>query len=589
MMEKIPQERVRLLPGIFKDRRDINTEVLLSFDPRALLQNYMLEAGEIPAELRAPAHPEQTFLHWGYESPTSPLRGHFLGHWMSAAAFIIQTEKNRVLRARLFDIIDKLREYQLKNGGKWVAPIPEKYFEFLLAEKKTYAPQYVMHKLFMGLLDAYECTAYTPALTIMSHLSDWYLDYFERSEDIDPGVALRGGSAGMLEIWVRLYRLTGEEKYRSLLKRYQYPALFTLLRSGEDPLSNQSAKALIPWVLGAARIYEIKRSEEWLAPVRTFWEHAVNRRGFYASGSADSDGAFIPPDRLAEYAGDKNQEFCTVFHMVRLADELFRFTGDTVYADYIERCLYNGFLAQQHPKSGMVCRYLPQKAGARKDWGAGVSDFSCCMGTMLQAYAMINSLIFYRDDDKVTVGQYIPSRAEFKICGTAVVLELSECRDDESRNRRFSFYLRVRCARPQRFLLRLRIPDWIKGMPQVSINSERRFVTEDVIREGYLKLDREWSDQMLRISFPEELTTEALPDERGLKAVMDGPVVLAALSEGLQLDEEPAKILKRHSVNADKPGNSYRCRLRGIWTDLIPLYEVEDQQYSVYQTFPFKG
>ena len=169
------------------------------------------------------------------------------------------------------------------------------------------------------------------------------------------------------------------------------------------------------------------------------------------------------------------------------------------------------------------------------------------------------------------------------------MLELSECRDDESRNRRFSFYLRVRCARPQRFLLRLRIPDWIKGMPQVSINSERRFVTEDVIREGYLKLDREWSDQMLRISFPEELTTEALPDERGLKAVMDGPVVLAALSEGLQLDEEPAKILKRHSVNADKPGNSYRCRLRGIWTDLIPLYEVEDQQYSVYQTFPFKG
>ncbi len=252
MMERIPQDRVRLLPGLFKERRDINAEYLLSLDTRALLQNYMLEAGEIPEELVRIGDPEQTFLHWGYEAPVSPLRGHFLGHWLSAAAYIVRTDKNRVLKAKLFDMVDRLREFQLKNGGKWLAPIPEKYFEFLLAGKNAGAPQYVMHKLLMGLLDVYECTSYAPALTILSHLSEWYTDWFARCDAIDPKVALRGGAAGMLEIWVRLYRLTGEDKYRYLLKRYEYPGFFSGLKAGTDPLSGMPAKELVPWALGAA-------------------------------------------------------------------------------------------------------------------------------------------------------------------------------------------------------------------------------------------------------------------------------------------------------------------------------------------------
>jgi hypothetical protein len=59
-------------------------------------------------------------------------------------------------------------------------------------------------------------------------------------------------------------------------------------------------------------------------------------------------------------------------------DNLLRWTGDVSYADYIERNLYNGALAQQNPENGMVAYFLPLRAGARKEWGTPTDDFWCC-------------------------------------------------------------------------------------------------------------------------------------------------------------------------------------------------------------------
>lgn len=597
MPDNISPERVKLLPGLFRKRMEINREYLLSLDTRALLQNYALEAGEQLEDYQALSDPASSWLHWGWESPTCQLRGHFLGHWLSAAAYIVRSENDRVLRAKLYDVIDKLREYQLRNGGRWIGPIPEKYFEILLAGKDIWSPQYTMHKLFMGLLDAYECTSYAPALTIVSHLSDWYTQWFEKADTIDPGVAYRGESGGMLEIWVRLYRLSGEEKYRALLKRYQYPEMFKILKEGGDPLSGSHTNSSIPWIIGAARIYEVKRKGDWLDIMKAFWECAVERRGCYCTGNANAGEFWIPPIMLGEYAGDRNQEFCTVYNMVRLADSLFRATADTKYADYIEKNLYNGFLAQQDVRSGMPAYFLPMSAGAKKIWGSRRHDFWCCHGTMVQAHSMVNSLIYYKDDDSLTIAQYIPSRAELKISGTPVVIELKHGmryagggsmfeETEGSEHSRWAFTISLRTGRPQRFMLKLRIPGWVKGMPVVSIDKERRFITEDVVKDGYLKIDREWDEQEIKIYFPVELTAEALPDRPDKKAVMEGPIALAALSDNVSLGDDPKRALLRRSGHSygDWPWvqSHYVLNNGGREIEFIPLYEVEDQTYTLY-------
>src|SRR5450830_988709 len=110
--------------------------------------------------------------------------------------------------------------------------------------------------------------------------------------------------------------------------------------------------------------------------------------------------------------GAKTQEHCTVYNMIRLADVLFRRTGQVAYLDYIERNLVNGILAQQNPVSGMVTYFLPLEGGARKVWGSPTEDFWCCHGTLVQAHTRHSSLVFYADDDgSLTIAQHIAAQA----------------------------------------------------------------------------------------------------------------------------------------------------------------------------------
>ena len=54
----------------------------------------------------------------------------------------------------------------------------------------------------------------------------------------------------------------------------------------------------------------------------------MTERGCYCTGGQTCGEIWTPPGELAARLGDKNQEHCTVYNMMRLADYLFRWTGD---------------------------------------------------------------------------------------------------------------------------------------------------------------------------------------------------------------------------------------------------------------------
>ena len=55
---------------------------------------------------------------------------------------------------------------------------------------------------------------------------------------------------------------------------------------------------------------------------------------------------WTPKIRLKECLGDKNQEHCTVFNMMRLVEFLFRHTREPEYLQYMEYTQYNGLMTQ---------------------------------------------------------------------------------------------------------------------------------------------------------------------------------------------------------------------------------------------------
>lgn len=99
MPTSINAKNARLLPGLFKERADVNRAYLMELKTEDLLQNFYLEAG-----IRTDR--DVTEMHLGWESPTCQLRGHFLGHWLSAASMLIARNNDRELKGKIIVIVD---------------------------------------------------------------------------------------------------------------------------------------------------------------------------------------------------------------------------------------------------------------------------------------------------------------------------------------------------------------------------------------------------------------------------------------------------------------------------------------------------
>lgn len=182
MPSRIQIENTYLLPGLFKERADINRAYLMELKSENLLQNFLLEAG-------VRTDRDVTEMHLGWESPTCQLRGHFLGHWLSAAALLIAQNRDRELKAKLDTIIDALARCQELNGGRWIGSIPEKYFEKLKKNEYIWSPQYTLHKTLLGLYHSALYAQNQVALEILGKAADWYLEWTEKMMQKNPHAA----------------------------------------------------------------------------------------------------------------------------------------------------------------------------------------------------------------------------------------------------------------------------------------------------------------------------------------------------------------------------------------------------------------
>ncbi|MBQ2557501.1 MAG: glycoside hydrolase family 127 protein, partial [Lachnospiraceae bacterium] len=146
-MKALTGKSVKLTDGTLLARELRNREYLLELTNAGLLQNYYQEAG------LAQNFGAKAMAHHGWEDPSCQLRGHFLGHYLSACAMRIAETGDGELKAKADAIVHELARCQEENGGQWAASIPEKYLAWIARGKQVWAPHYTVHKTFMGLVD----------------------------------------------------------------------------------------------------------------------------------------------------------------------------------------------------------------------------------------------------------------------------------------------------------------------------------------------------------------------------------------------------------------------------------------------------
>ena len=590
-------------------RRKANLDYMMELKTENLTLSYLMEAGLYKTS------ETQTQIHGGWEFPLCELRGHFLGHWLSAAAMYYEATGDRLVLAKAEQIVDILAKCQEENGGKWAGSIPEKYMTWIAIGKKVWAPQYTVHKTFMGLLDMAQKAGYTKALDVAVHFAEWFYEWsgrfsrehFQKILDVETG--------GMLEIWAILYRLTGKEMFRELMDRYYRESLFDGLLEGRDVLTNMHANTTIPEVLGAAAWYEATGEEKMLEIVKRYWEAAVTRKGSYATGGQTCGEIWSPDGQLAARLGDKNQEHCTVYNMMRLADFLFRETGDCAFMDYWEKNLYNGIMAQGYwkgsfthgfqyneglPDEGLLTYFLPLRAGARKGWATKTNDFFCCHGTLVQANAALNNAIYYTREGEVCVCQYFDSEFRSEDGG----LMIRQMTDRQNGNepgasgvQRINNVCPVITADPRKLAvelnvsgagdgltLKVRIPGWTKG---TSIVIDGKPAEGEWTPGSFAELKISGPESRIRLEFRKAITIETLPGDERMAAFLDGPVVLAGLCDEERTlyvsGQEPEKIL---AADNEREWAAWKHTYKTVGQErgirFIPLYEVGYQPYSVY-------
>lgn len=594
-MRGLDGKEVIIREGELLRREQENRNYLMKLENKYLLRNYLLEAGRISGrgmDLNAMG---------GWEDPSCQLRGHFLGHWLSAAAIRYHENGDKELWAKAYTIIEELEICQKENGGTWVAPIPEKYLYWIGEGRNIWAPQYNMHKLFMGLVDVYKYMDIELALTVCDKLADWFYDWSGKytREEFDNILDVETG--GMLEIWAELFSITKKDKYKELLSRYYRARLFDPLLQGKDVLTNMHANTTIPEILGCARAYEVTGEEKWMEIVKCYWKCAVTDRGCFVTGGQTQGEIWTPKMKLKARLGDKNQEHCTVYNMIRLAEFLFRHTKQAEYMHYIEYNVQNGLFAQSYwqgdawhgmPGKGLLTYFLPMKAASKKDWAGEMDSFFCCHGTMVQANAALNRFMYYQEDTNVYVTQYANTEAHLKVLDSEVTLhQQQDYMNGSLQNSSVNdakqtindttsvfankpdfrkYVITVKTEKEVSFALHVRIPDWIQNEALVYVNGEVFTKTQNT--DCFVTIDRTWKENdKVEICLPIGLKVVTLPDDETYGAFRYGPYALAGITEEERIlfleDTDPTKEL---SADTERQ-----------WGDFRTFYKTENQDPAI--------
>jgi len=588
-VEPFEMTEVRLLPGAFKHAQDANLAYLRRLDADRLLHNFRVNAG-----LPSSAQPLG-----GWEKPDCELRGHFVGHYLSACALMYSSTGDGKLRDKGAYIVAELAKCQQKLGGGYLSAFPTEFFDRLNRREKVWAPFYTIHKIMAGLFDTHQHCGNRQALEVLEGMANWADNWTGAIPEPHMQEVLNTEYGGMNDVLYNLAAATGNDRYAAVGDRFTKKWFFNPLALRRDELRGLHVNTHIPQVIGAARRYEISGDMRFHDVADFFWYEVTSARTYVTGGTSNAELWRVEPRHLGEELklSSNTNECCCAYNMLKLTRHLHRWTADPRYFDYYERTLYNHRLGAIDIENGATQYYLSIVSGAWRTFSKENDSFWCCTGTGVEEFAKLNSSIYFHDGDGVFVNLFIPSEAHWRQKGIKIHQETNFPESPGTA-------LVIGTSKAVNMPLRLRIPYWVGREASVRVNGK---LLEAAPSPGsYLTIARTWRDgDRIELDMPMHLHIEAMPDEPTTQAVLYGPLVLAGKlgADGLTEDmiinhagpdvaHHPMEVPEfRASSGPDSwleqiAGESLAFRTKGQQRDVtfVPFNRVSKERYSIYWT-----
>jgi DUF1680 family protein len=513
-LEAFPLASVRLLDGPFLEMQKRGLEYLLSLDPDRLLHTFRQNAG-----LPTSASP-----YGGWEAPEVELRGHSLGHYLTACALAWEGTGDDRLRARALAITAELRRVQLALAARGANPgylsaFPEEFFDRLEARKGVWAPYYTLHKILAGLLDVHRVFGDKAALETAKGMASWVALRAGRLSDAQWQEMLQTEFGGMQESLTALHAVTRDPEHLRLARLFDHRVLFDPLARGEDPLDGLHANTQIPKAIGAELDCEATGEGRYCRVAETFWNRVALFRSF-AIGGHSEDEHFFPLAHFSRHLGESTAETCNTYNMLKLTRALFLRDALPARIDFYERGLFNHILASNDPETGRVTYFVSMKPGAWRTYATAEDSFWCCVGTGMENPSRFGEAVYARAPGALYVNLFLASELRWREQGLTLRQLTRFPEEDKTR-------LELRLDAPRRLSLRLRRPSWAGDGFAVSVNGRPQTAT--AAPGAYVSLEREWrSGDVVELALPMRLRAEPMPDDASVVAFLQGPIVLAA-------------------------------------------------------------
>eukprot|EP01062_Namystynia_karyoxenos_P069283 TRINITY_DN64807_c0_g1_i1.p1 TRINITY_DN64807_c0_g1~~TRINITY_DN64807_c0_g1_i1.p1 ORF type:complete len:863 (+),score=230.70 TRINITY_DN64807_c0_g1_i1:72-2591(+) len=592
-----------------------NTEFATSLDPSSLTCIFTSAANlsdcpQCPAPGRSG---RERCVPLAREMGLGAYYGHYLGHWLSATAFMVNNTGDARARNLSQIVVGTLKRCQEAWGAKYgtehsgyLFPYDPVVFDMLeerlpwgsVAGRREYSvPFYTLHKIMAGLLDQHTNARHPDALAMASAMGDWVVRNVAATMQ-------RGGQGlwqrvlgtewgGMNEVMFNLYVATGNDAYLKTGYQFNHWDWSAPLAAGVDDLAGNHANTHIPEVIGNARGFEFTGNGTDKAVVTEFFAAVTQNHSFATGGSNDMEH-WGPARQLGDQMNDATQESCTQYNILKVARHLYQWTANSTLFDFYERAILNGILGNQNRQDAVMTSFiyfLPLgAAGQAKPWGKSNDSFPCCWGTLTEQFAKIADSIFFASPDQsaVYVNQFVSASVRWRARGITIT-QTAAFPESQKSTTTIAF-----TGAASTFSVYVRVPQWAQGANTVTVDGRPVTVPPP---GGYMRLHREWSQSStIEVYFPLSAWAARLEDDRpqwnATYAWMYGPLVLAGLTDegtlvppgGLR-PEDAGQFIRRTSETAlefQARGSDGVVLNDSLSFTMMPLLQVVDEHYTVY-------
>lgn len=485
---------------------------------------------------------------------------------IEGAAYSLQVHPDPELEAYTDDVIAKIAAAQEEDGYLYTARTIDPEHPHKMSGPERWSRVDMSHELY-NLGHMYEAAvAYYQATSKRA-----FLDVAIKSADLISEVfgpdALRQ-VPGHQEVelgLVKLYRVTGNEKYLELAKFFLNERGHANGRILQQAFGNMgymqdhipvieqreavghSVRAMYMYS-AMADVAALTGDEDFVNALRHIWENVVQKKlaltgsvGARHQGEAFGDDYELP-NRTAY------NETCAAIGNIFWNHRMFLLDGQSKYYDVLERTLYNGFLSGISLEGNTFFYVNPLESDGRFAFNADDSitrqpwfNCSCCPTNIVRLMPSLPGYIYALRDERLYVNLYIGSQAQFQLKGSGVqITQVTNYPWDGG------VKLTINPAQPTPFTLSLRVPGWVRGQPvpsdlyryldntpgdiTVQVNGETITVKEE---QGYIGINRTWrSGDVIELTLPmpirRVLAHPQVADCRGKVALERGPIVYAA-------------------------------------------------------------